>query len=529
MRLSEQVAIFVVIIHRTNNKTPNNMKKLLFLLATVGMIFTACQSGSLDDGSNGGNGNGGGEVYDPNNPLSNQKCSNNELLYISKSCLPMELSTYDGWGAKLISNTYENGVGRLTFNGEITTIPENAFYENELLEFFKMPKSVTSIGRYAFGDCTSLTSITIPDSVTSIGDGAFYDCTSLKAFYGKFASTDNCCLIVNGVLKVFAIGCGATEYTIPDSVTSIGVAAFYYCRSLTAFHSKFASADNRCLIVDGVLNSFAPAGLTQYTIPDSVTSIGKSAFYGCSKLTSITIPDSVTSIGKSAFYGCSKLTSITIPDSVTSIGYEAFYECSSLTSVTIGNSVTSIGDYAFSYCTSLTSVTIGNSVTSIGDYAFYKCSSLTSVTIPNSVTSIGDYAFYGCTSLKSVTIPNSVTSIGENAFCCCSSLTSVTIPNSVTSIGYRAFYICKSLTSVTIPNSVTSIGDYAFYECSSLTSVYCKPTTPPTGGNNMFPYYSNGYYKPLVCSIYVPRDSVEVYKSADYWVNYALSIGGYDF
>lgn len=108
-----------------------------------------------------------------------------------------------------------------------------------------------------------------------------------------------------------------------------------------------------------------------------VTSIGSSAFNGCTSLTEIKIPDSVTSIGSSAFDGCSGLTSIIIPDSVTSIGYDAFYNCSGLTSVTIGNGVTSIGYWAFYNCSGLTSITIPASVTTIGSYAFYNCSELT--------------------------------------------------------------------------------------------------------------------------------------------------------
>ena len=151
-------------------------------------------------------------------------------------------------------------------------------------------------------------------------------------------------------------------------------------------------------------------------------------FFGSNKqIEEFTIPDSVTIIGDSAFFDCSGLTSVMIPNSVTSIGGAAFYDCSKLTSVTIGNSVTSIGRSAFVGCSSLISITIPNSVTSIGSFAFLDCSGLTSVTIPNSVKSIGESAFEDCTSLTSVTIGNSVMSIGKGAFKGCSGLTSVTI------------------------------------------------------------------------------------------------------
>ena len=109
------------------------------------------------------------------------------------------------------------------------------------------------------------------------------------------------------------------------------------------------------------------------TIGNGVTTIGGSAFSGCSSLTSVTIPDSVNTIGEWAFSHCSSLTSVVIPDSVTSIGEGAFNNCSKLTSVTIPNSVTSIGRNAFYHCSRLGTVTIGSGVTKIDKFAFWAC------------------------------------------------------------------------------------------------------------------------------------------------------------
>ena len=217
-------------------------------------------------------------------------------------------------------------------------------------------------------------------------------------------------------------------------------------------------------------------------IPESVTSIGDWAFFGCSSLTSVVIPDGVTSIGDWAFNGCSSLTSVVIPEGVTSINDGAFYDCASLTSIVIPEGVTSIGDWAFNGCSSLTSVVIPEGVTSIGDSAFAGCSSLTSIVIPKGVTSIGTGAFSSCSSLTSIVIPESVTSIGDWAFFGCSSLTSVVIPDGVTSIGDWAFNGCSSLTSVVIPEGVTSINDGAFYDCASLASIVIPKGVTSIGG-----------------------------------------------
>lgn len=149
---------------------------------------------------------------------------------------------------------------------------------------------------------------------------------------------------------------------------------------------------------DGVLIKYH-GNATNVVIPDSVTSIGEYAFYGCTSLTSITIPGSVTEIDRYAFGGCTSLASIIIPDGVTSIGHSAFSGCTSLSSITIPNGVTSIDRMAFSGCTSLKSITIPDSVRSIEEYAFARCASLINVTIGDGVTSIGVSAFEGCNKL----------------------------------------------------------------------------------------------------------------------------------
>ncbi len=251
-----------------------------------------------------------------------------------------------------------------------------------------------------------------------------------------------------------------------------------------------------------------------------VTGIGQYAFYKCSSLNSVFIPESVTSIGVSAFGGCSALDTLNF-NAVNCADYHPFYNLN-ISTINIGNSVKRIPAYFANGLTKLSSVTIGNSVTDIGNNAFQGCAGLTSVDIPNSVTTIGNSAFQGCTGLTSMTIGNSVTAIGNNAFQGCTGLADINIPNSITFIGYNAFdgttwyttwydnqpdgliYIglvtfsykgempagtsivikegtlgiaggafqnCTGLTDIAIPNSVSAIGDNAFQNCTSLTSV----------------------------------------------------------
>ena len=208
-----------------------------------------------------------------------------------------------------------------------------------------------------------------------------------------------------------------------------------------------------------------PSTVTSGSTTYSVTSIGRSAFYGCTGLTSITIPSSVTSIGSNAFSGCTGLTSITIPSSVTSIGGYAFYNCTGLTSVHItdiaawcGISFNSLSSNPLYYAKHLylngeevTELTIPNSVTNIRIYAFRGCTGLTSVNIPSSVTRIGDNVFKGCTGLKNVVINggfyNRYTFKFKDIFG--DQVEELTLGKDVTQ-SYANFEGCTNLTSVTI-------------------------------------------------------------------------------
>ncbi|WP_444382283.1 leucine-rich repeat protein [Prevotella sp.] len=257
--------------------------------------------------------------------------------------------------------------GKYSIRKGVKVIGNGAFFWCESLTSINIPNSVTTIGNGAFSRCSSLISINIPNSVTTIGNGAFSRCSSL--------------ISINIPNSVTTIGRGAfsrcnslTSITIPNSVVTIIGNPFYFWYGNLYNESKAFIYEDHVLFNKNKTTLIAYiAREKNYTIPNSVTTIGEGAFKGCHFLTSIKIPNSVTTIGEGAFNGCYSLTSINIPNSVTTIGKLAFNGCYSLTSINIPNSVTTIENRAFIDCKSLTSINIPNSVTTIGESAFACC------------------------------------------------------------------------------------------------------------------------------------------------------------
>ncbi len=264
--------------------------------------------------------------------------------------------------------------------------------------------TVIELGNYAFAKCTGLTSVEIPNTVPLILNYAFEDCSNLTSF----VIPSSVIFVDQTVFK----GCtGLKKSAFPDNFKRN---PFYYqpigSQECTHYGESVAYPANDAIIENNVVYGsgktalyFVPCYIKgEFTIPETVTTIGYMAFSKCTSLTSIGIPNSVTTISSWAFKGCTGLSSLVIGNSVESIGDQAFRDCIGLTSLVIPNSVTSIGATAFDCCTGLTSVLIGNSVESIGWGAFRNCTGLTSVVLGEKVTSIFNYAYEGCTALTSL-------------------------------------------------------------------------------------------------------------------------------
>lgn len=512
----------------------------------------------------------------------------NQIWYTSTNDNIVDPNSSADYGVNIVSNTYENGRGIITFDGNVTKIGEYAFIYSRLKSIV-IPDSVTTIDELAFYDCTELTSATIGNGVTTIGNSAFCECTGLTSV-----------TIPDSVTTIddyaFARCTGLASVTIGNGIKKIGEGAFLGCTGLTALYGKYASADNRCLVVEGKLNVFAPVGLAEYTIPDGVTSIGEYVFSGCTSPISITIPDSVTKIGDSAFRECTGLTSVVIGNGVTRIGDGAFSGCTSLTNVTIPDKVESIHAYAFNGCSNiehfygnkrfvsddnlcllgtnpnsgqidrsylisfangsgLTAYAIPEHVKMVANYAFANNQDIASVTFPDNIYSIGSSAFENCDNLEYIygkcasednkcavcdgqlqlfagkgirtyTTPEHVTSIGWEAFACKKDLEEVVLTDNVIGVGGYGYIFngSKNLKKVTISANMRNLEYDPFGGCDNLTTVYCRAVVPPSLKTNS----SDSIDFPNL-TIYVPQQSVDKYLASSDWQPYWKYIKSYTY
>ncbi|MBO5934016.1 MAG: leucine-rich repeat domain-containing protein [Clostridia bacterium] len=239
---------------------------------------------------------------------------------------------------------------------------------------------VTTIGDGAFADyCVNITSLVIPESITKIGINAFYTCVNMKTVVLPESLT----VLPSGIFG----DCWSLEnVNIPSGVKSIPNSAFAGCHSLS-----------------------------EISIPAGVISIKSGAFLGTA-IKEICLPEGLQEIGEGAFSNCYKLEQINIPDGVKIIDGSTFSRCLSLEKIDFPNELTEIGDYAFECCYSLSNVVLPETLKKIGNGSFSYCLSLDEIVIPKSVTEVGEYAFDSCNNLKKICVENSSAKIGKGAF-----------------------------------------------------------------------------------------------------------------
>lgn len=280
--------------------------------------------------------------------------------------------------------------------GEVR-IPSELSYEGQTF-------TVTSIDYNAFYNNTNLTKVFFPRTITTMNFGKenmfymnpFIGCTALESIEVEEGNPALCA--VDGVLfnkektKLYSFPAAdsRTSYTVPEGVTWIESQVF---------------SNNQHLV--------------NVSMPDDVTALGNSAFYGCNNLEGVKLSSNLTALAGWMFVNCEHLKSVTIPDGVTFLGEKLFSGCTSLTSIVMPESVTSTDYSVFDNCTSLKSVTLSPNLVIINSYLFQNCNSMTDIQIPEGVTSVMFNAFQNCSALKTMDLPESVYRLGSNVFSGC--------------------------------------------------------------------------------------------------------------
>lgn len=407
-----------------------------------------------------------------------------------------------------------SAVSIMSYSGSGGTITFSTLYPANEMPQYSFYNSTTATPK------TSLTTIFLPNSITSIGNLAFYYCSGLTGI-----------IIPNNVTSIgnyaFQSCSGITSITIGSGVTSIGDQAFYHCIGLKIINTLNPTPPTLGALAFGwnyISIVYVPArAVTAYKAASSGWSalpIAMDSRITINNPTAGGLASALTAAGYSPLSSISKLTvtgnlnSADIAQMKTNMTLLMELDLSGATLA--GNALPA---NAFQGKTILTSVILPASVVSIGDYAFSSCTNLSgTVPLPAALTSIGNSAFWNCSSLTGdLTIPNTVNSIGSYAFSGCSGLNgNLTLPNNITTVPIGAFAGCNGLKSIlTIPQSVTSIESSAFYNCNKLTQLILGKNTASIGDEAF--YSCTGLTK-----ISVPRSTPPViYMNTFFSVNKA--------
>ena len=394
-----------------------------------------------------------------------------------------------GYSVSSVSNSKSEIVipDRLKDNLPITGVLGGVFSNRSKLESLTIGKNIVSIeGESAFSGCTSLRQIMVDgeNPFYTVIDGCLYTKDGKTLIRYAPARADKSFSINANTTHIadcaFASALSLTEIFIPESVVSIGRSAFYKCNSVER-------------ITTPVIGSGIAAGNTHFgylfgaetyenngdSVPESLKTvvlnsaerIESYAFAGCTHIEAVEIRDTVKFIDAAAFKGCTALAEINIPASVTSLPFHIFSGCRALTRMDIPSTVTEIGSYAFEGCESLSKITIPDAVTNIGSFAFSGCTALESIKLPDNVTVIQMYLFQNCRMLTSIEFSDAAAEIQSGAFSGCASLTEMRFPSGITAINDELFLDCVALKSVVIPYGLTAIGYAAFKGCTALSEL----------------------------------------------------------
>lgn len=431
---------------------------------------------------------------------------------------------------ELASSLFENCISLQTISTSAEPGPADCLI---------IPEKITTVQSKAFRNCDSIRNIEISEGVTYIGGEAFADCQAFNQLKICTKNLTTCGTKIfcddrivsvyfpEGITEIPAnlFSCAGfttnTTLYIPASVKSIGKNAFGGTSSIPTNIYRIVFEEGSKLETIGDTAFAYCTAVTEFTIPDTVTSIGTKAFQGCIKLKEITIPEKVTTIGGSAFSECSVLTTIYYNAiAVTSENKNIFEKCNihtiligpkvtilpaylfyganfsknqitgavDLITLTIPAAVKKIGDYSFANIANITEIEFaaGSRLEEVGIFAFNACSSLAACRLPETVTIIGNGAFSDCVVLEDITLPSRLTTLGDSAFKNCAMMGSYVIPENVGRIGTYTFFGNTNLTSVEFAGKkVTEIGAFAFAQCPSLSEIII-PNGVATIGNNAF-------------------------------------------